>query len=86
MPGRDFDMPETVDLRMARVGEIGPDGVPLLQCKGIEIGHVFKLGTKYSEALSAGVTDFQSKVSKFPHGLLRHWYNADFTNACGPEL
>jgi len=68
MPGRDFDMPETVDLRMARVGEIGPDGVPLLQCKGIEIGHVFKLGTKYSEALSAGVTDSNQKFQNFHMG------------------
>ncbi len=68
MPGRDFDMPETVDLRMVRVGEIGPDGVPLLQCKGIEIGHVFKLGTKYSEALSAGVTDSNQKFQNFHMG------------------
>ena len=67
-PGRDFDMPEAVDLRLARVGDISPDGTPLKSCKGIEIGHVFKLGTKYSEALNAGVTDSEQTFRPFQMG------------------
>lgn len=63
-PGRDFEMPETVDLRLARAGEVGPTGGVLQQCKGIEIGHVFKLGRKYSTALNAGVVD---KTQTFQH-------------------
>lgn len=68
MPGRDFPLPEMVDLRTANPGEIGPGGQPLQQCKGIEIGHVFKLGTKYSEALNAGVIDSNQKFQNFQMG------------------
>ena len=67
-PGRDFEMPEITDLRMARVGEMGPDGTVLRDCKGIEIGHIFKLGSKYSEALNAGVTDSEQKFRNFQMG------------------
>lgn len=67
-PGRDFDLPEMIDVRMARPGEIAPDGNPLMQCKGIEIGHVFKLGTKYSEAFSAGVIDSNQDFKHFLMG------------------
>ena len=61
-------MPEMIDVRLARVGEIGPDGTPLQQCKGIEIGHVFKLGTKYSVALNAGVTGANQEFVNFLMG------------------
>lgn len=67
-PGRDFDMPETADFRLARAGEIAPSGQPLQQCKGIEIGHVFKLGTKYSEKLNAGVVDATQTFQHFEMG------------------
>lgn len=67
-PGRDFEMPEVADVRVARAGEIAPDGQPLMQCKGIEIGHVFKLGTKYSEKLNAGVTDSDQQFRHFQMG------------------
>lgn len=67
-PGRDFGMPEMIDIRMARAGEIAPDGQPLMQCKGIEIGHVFKLGTKYSEAFGAGVVDSNQDFRHFLMG------------------
>ncbi len=67
-PGRDFDLPEMIDVRMARPGEAGPDGQPLKECKGIEIGHVFKLGTKYSVALDAGVTDANQQFVNFLMG------------------
>lgn len=67
-PGRDFEMPEVADVRTARAGETAPDGQPLQQCKGIEIGHVFKLGTKYSEKLNAGVTDSNQEFRNFHMG------------------
>ncbi|WNK00841.1 proline--tRNA ligase [Thalassospiraceae bacterium LMO-JJ14] len=67
-PGRDFEMPEVVDLRTAHPGEIAPNGQPLQQCKGIEIGHVFKLGTKYSEPLNAGVIDSNQVFQNFHMG------------------
>ena len=52
--GRDCPMPELADLRLARVGEPGPrTGAPLIERRGIEVGHIFKLGTKYSAAMNA---------------------------------
>jgi prolyl-tRNA synthetase len=53
-PGRDFPEPAWHDLRRARAGEGCPrcDGA-LAETRGIEVGHVFKLGTKYSAALGA---------------------------------
>lgn len=57
-PGRDF-VPEKVgDLRNAAEGDPSPRGKGKLRlCKGIEIGHVFKLGTKYSSKLHAHYKD-----------------------------
>ena len=47
-PGRDFTA-EYVDIREVREGEISPDGQGVLNfARGIEIGHIFKLGTRYS--------------------------------------
>ncbi|MDD5711345.1 MAG: proline--tRNA ligase [Smithellaceae bacterium] len=53
-PGRDYHVAEFADLRLAKEG----DGCPRCEGKlkfarGIEVGHVFKLGTKYSKALKA---------------------------------
>jgi len=67
-PGRDFPLPDFVDLRTAREGEIAPNGKPLETCKGIEVGHVFKLGDKYSKALNAGVTDSTQTFRHFQMG------------------
>ncbi len=54
--GRDVDLPETADLRNALEGDPSPDGKGVLQlARGIEVGHIFQLGTKYSEALNAVV-------------------------------
>ncbi|AEV95254.1 proline--tRNA ligase [Pediococcus claussenii] len=55
---RDFDVTEFSDLRVAKEGELAPDGKGKLTfTKGIEIGHVFKIGTKYSKALDATILD-----------------------------
>lgn len=55
VPGRDFELSHIGDLRNAQEGESCPHcGEGALQFqKGIEVGHVFKLGTKYSEKLGA---------------------------------
>ena len=56
-PGRDFS-PEYVDIREVREGEVSPDGQGILKfARGIEIGHIFKLGTRYSDSMNANVLD-----------------------------
>jgi prolyl-tRNA synthetase len=58
VPGRDFDMnnAQQIDIRSAVEGDTH-DGKKLLFKKGIEVGQVFKLGTKYSEKLGAKFLD-----------------------------
>lgn len=57
-PERDFDEFEYVDLRVVEEGEQSPDGKGTLVFeRGIEIGHIFKLGTFYSESMNATVLD-----------------------------
>jgi len=60
VPGRDFDMNNArlIDIRYAVEGDTH-DGKKLLFKKGIEVGQVFKLGTKYSEKLGAKFLDEQ---------------------------
>ena len=59
---RDFHVEQFADLRNARAGDPSPrkDGV-LKTTKGIEVGHVFMLGTKYSQAMSASFLDPNGK-------------------------
>ena len=60
--GRDIDSPETVDLRNVVAGDPTPNGKGVLKIdRGIEVGHIFQLGTVYSEALSATVQDQNGK-------------------------
>nr|VFK29465.1 MAG: prolyl-tRNA synthetase [Candidatus Kentron sp. MB]VFK33691.1 MAG: prolyl-tRNA synthetase [Candidatus Kentron sp. MB]VFK76306.1 MAG: prolyl-tRNA synthetase [Candidatus Kentron sp. MB] len=50
--GRDLPEPESVDLRNAIAGDPSPDGQGALEiARGIEVGHIFQLGDKYSEAM-----------------------------------
>ncbi|GAB3627229.1 proline--tRNA ligase [Pandoraea terrae] len=52
--GRDLPEPEVYDIRNIVAGDPSPDGKgEIALCRGIEVGHVFQLGTKYSEAMSA---------------------------------
>jgi prolyl-tRNA synthetase len=54
--GRDIETPETVDLRNVMAGDRTPGGRGTLSiARGIEVGHIFQLGTKYSEAMDATV-------------------------------
>lgn len=56
-PERDFQA-EYVDIREVREGELSPDGQGVLKfARGIEIGHIFKLGTRYSESMNGLVLD-----------------------------
>jgi len=61
-PGRDFDPGTVADLRQAAEGDPCPrcEG-KLGLTRGIEVGHVFKLGTKYSEAMKATFLDAEGK-------------------------
>ncbi len=60
--GRDLDAPETVDLRNVVAGDPTPGGNGTLSiARGIEVGHIFQLGTKYSEAMNATVQDPDGK-------------------------
>jgi prolyl-tRNA synthetase len=61
-PGRDFHPTEWVDLRDAAAGEGCPKcGSPLVVGKAMEIGHIFKLGYKYSKSMGATVLDKDGK-------------------------
>ncbi|HPW55601.1 MAG: proline--tRNA ligase [Thermoanaerobaculaceae bacterium] len=64
VPGRDFAADLVVDLRQARVGDPCPRcGSPLEIRRGIEVGHIFKLGTKYSKAMECHYLDAQGGVN-----------------------
>lgn len=55
---RDFRVDEVADVRTAREGDLAVDGKGHLKfTRGIEIGHIFKLGTRYSESMGAQVLD-----------------------------
>jgi prolyl-tRNA synthetase len=60
--GRDLPEPLVMDLRNAVVGDPSPDGKgPVNICRGIEVGHVFQLGTSYSEAMGCTYLDQEGK-------------------------
>jgi prolyl-tRNA synthetase len=59
---RDLPEPECADLRNVVDGDPSPDGSGTLSiARGIEVGHIFQLGKKYSEAMKATVLDEQGK-------------------------
>ncbi|MDU0809998.1 MAG: proline--tRNA ligase [Burkholderia sp.] len=56
--GRDLPEPIVADIRNIKKGDPSPDGKGEINiCRGIEVGHVFKLGTKYSEIMNATFID-----------------------------
>ncbi len=62
--GRDIPAPQVADVRNVVAGDPSPDGKGALEIvRGIEVGHIFQLRTKYSEALKAVFLDEKS-VSK----------------------
>jgi len=62
--GRDLPEPDLVaDIRNVVTGDASPDGKGTLEiCRGIEVGHIFQLRTKYAEALKATFLDAQGKT------------------------
>ena len=60
---------EAADLRKIQEGDLSPDGKGTLFIKrGIEVGHIFQLGKKYSESLNAKVLDEKGKATVMPMG------------------
>ena len=59
---RDFRVDEFGDFRTVEEGEIAPDGNPIKFTNGIEIGHIFKLGTGYSEKMGAQVLNENGRL------------------------
>jgi len=60
--GRDVAEPKTVDIRNVVAGDPSPDGNGTLSIvRGIEVGHVFQLGTRYSSKMKADVLDEKGK-------------------------
>ncbi len=60
--GRDIAEPEAADLRNAVAGDASPDGDGLLRIvRGIEVGHIFQLGTLYTKSLGVTVLDEAGK-------------------------
>ncbi|MBE0507066.1 MAG: proline--tRNA ligase [Marinospirillum sp.] len=61
---RDLPLPQVADIRNVVEGDPSPDGKgSLLIKRGIEVGHIFQLGTKYSEAMNATVLDENGKTA-----------------------
>ncbi|MDR1961186.1 MAG: proline--tRNA ligase [Gracilibacteraceae bacterium] len=69
LPGRDFPLALTGDFRLVTAGEPCPRcGASLQSARGIEVGQVFNLGQKYSEALSASFLDEEGRAQNFYMG------------------
>ncbi len=68
--GKDYEVKEFFDIRVASDGDKCPkcDGGTLSSTRGIEVGHVFMLGTKYSEAMKATFVDSDGKEKPFIMG------------------
>ncbi len=67
--GRDLPAPDCADLRNIVNGDASPDGKGTLSiARGIEVGHIFQLGTKYSEAMGATVLNEQGKEATMTMG------------------
>jgi prolyl-tRNA synthetase len=69
--GRDIQLDEANvhDLRNVVSGDLSPDGMGTLElCRGIEVGHIFQLRTKYSEALDANYLDEKGKLQAMEMG------------------
>ena len=67
--GRDLPQPNYADLRNAIKGDPSPDGQGQLSiCRGIEVGHIFQLGTKYTRAMEAQISDAEGAMQNLIMG------------------
>lgn len=61
--GRDLQCDNVVDLRNVEAGDLSPDGQgSLLLARGIEVGHIFQLGTKYSDVMDLKVLNQEGQA------------------------
>jgi len=66
---RDLELPAQADLRKVVEGDASPDGKGFIHlARGIEVGHIFQLGTKYSESMHAVVLGEDGKSHVMPMG------------------
>ncbi len=81
--GRDLPEPVAADIRNVRAGDPSPDGKGALAIqRGIEVGHVFYLGTRYSEAMNATFVDVDGKARPFEMGC----YGIGITRLVGAAI
>jgi prolyl-tRNA synthetase len=81
--GRDMAEPLVADLRNVVEGDASPDGKGVLAIeRGIEVGHVFQLGTRYSEDMQANYLDEQQK----PHPIQMGCYGIGVTRILGAAI
>jgi len=68
-PERDFGVDDYMDLRIIQEGDLTPDGEGTVKfAKGIEVGHIFKLGTTYSEPMSGKFLDNNGRSQPYQMG------------------
>lgn len=68
-PGQDFDVEKYADLRFIKEGDPSPDGKGTIKfAEGIEVGHIFKLGTRYSEDMKATILNDQGRAVPYIMG------------------
>ena len=81
--GRDLPEPATVDLRNVVAGDPVPGGKGTLKiARGIEVGHIFQLGTKYSESMRATIQDQDGK----DRAMLMGCYGIGITRIVGAAI
>src|SRR5262249_15806588 len=81
--GRDAPEPEVADLRNVVPGDASPDGKGRLEIvRGIEVGHIFQLGTKYSDSMGAAFLDEKGAPRPFEMGC----YGIGITRIVGAAI
>jgi len=81
--GRDLPEPEAADLRNVVAGDPSPTGHGVLRIvRGIEVGHIFQLGRKYSDAMQATVLDTAGK----PQTMLMGCYGIGVTRVVAAAI
>ena len=81
--GRDLPEPQVADIRNVVAGDPSPDGKGALEIvRGIEVGHIFQLRTKYSEAMNASFLDEAGKPRAFEMGC----YGIGVTRVIGAAI
>lgn len=81
--GRDLPEPVVADIRNVVKGDPSPDGKGVIDiCRGIEVGHVFQLGTQYSKVLQATFLDETGK----PQPMVMGCYGIGVTRILGAAI